>query len=278
MQDVYGFHPDLVTYNTLLQACARRGELARARIIFGRMAEAREKGEEALTPDEITYSNLMWCYASYRPPRTPGNGQTGERTRQREIITTIEKSPSESQGDASSPTADLAVISPTYPLLPKQPVTRVEILEEADSIFAYLSSSSSSSSSITNNIISPPPLTSSFLNAYLSTHGTHQRSIRAFEIYNDLYSRHGLAHDGHSFIHALEVCYQIKDAEMAWKIWEEAEKWWEEVEGKEAAVEDTEEKVGVKRKIRKTKEYADIGFTEEMRYERYKLMVNTLAR
>ncbi|RUS14838.1 hypothetical protein BC937DRAFT_93250 [Endogone sp. FLAS-F59071] len=282
MQDVYGFLPDLVTYNTLLQACARRGELARARIIFGRMAEAREKGEEALAPDDITYSNLMWCYASYRPPGIPRNGQTGERTRQREVITTIEKPPRGSQGDASSPTADLAVISPTYPLLPKQPVTRAEILEEADSIFAYLSSSSSSSSSfpssITNNTISPPPLTSSFLNAYLSTHGTHQRPIRALEIYTDLYSRHGLTHDGHSFVHALDVCYQIKDAEMAWKVWEEAEKWWEEVEGREAAVEDTEENVEVKRKARKTKEYADIGFTEELRYERYKLMVNTLAR
>ncbi|RUS23792.1 hypothetical protein BC938DRAFT_474623 [Jimgerdemannia flammicorona] len=287
MRDVHGFRPDRITYNTLLKACARRGDLKRARLIFAEMMKAQRDGEDDVAPNAVTYTNLLWCYASYRAPTPPGARAGVKKTEINAVDQTIAV-PHESATLIQHVTTDLAILPPTHPLFPTPPTTRAEILREADSIIMYLCVPPSDGPA-------PPPLATAHLNAYLATHATHERPQRALEVY-DMYAQHGLEPDGHTFNRALEACYRVKDIQFAWKVWEDAERWWEDVEGsrkeepmgrrEQEGLKKNEGKEGLdgisegeveRRKAGKSEVDSEIGFTEERRYERYKLMVNTLA-
>nr|CAG8435962.1 6953_t:CDS:10 [Entrophospora candida] len=60
----HGCVPDLITYNTLIYACAINGDLEMARNILINLIQSA-KENSLLIPDDITFVNLLWTYASH---------------------------------------------------------------------------------------------------------------------------------------------------------------------------------------------------------------------
>lgn len=60
-----GYPLDRETLNILITACARKGELTRARLLIRHMMDS---SSPAMQPDKFTYQNFLRCYASYEPP------------------------------------------------------------------------------------------------------------------------------------------------------------------------------------------------------------------
>lgn len=63
-----GYPLDRETLNILITACARKGELTRARLLIRHMMDS---SSPAMQPNKFTYQNFLRCYASYQPPLTP---------------------------------------------------------------------------------------------------------------------------------------------------------------------------------------------------------------
>lgn len=53
----FGVTPSLITFNSLIDACARKGDIERARSVFERL------GEVSLTPNDRTFSSLIHAHA-----------------------------------------------------------------------------------------------------------------------------------------------------------------------------------------------------------------------
>lgn len=63
----YGVTPSVITFNSLIDACARAGDIDRARLMFARL------GEAGLRPNDRTFSALIHSHAV--------RGQVGARGR-----------------------------------------------------------------------------------------------------------------------------------------------------------------------------------------------------
>jgi pentatricopeptide repeat protein len=184
MQDTYGFQPDKITYNTLLTACARKRDLTQARRIFNAMwQDVENNGAEhsLLAPDHQTYTNLFWCYASSLP---------------------IKEKPAASKSTSSS--TELTAKQGLLPL--RVPSSRSEVVKEARWLFDQ----------------AEVQITSALLNAYLTLHITKEQStLVCVDIYSQLFDKYQVNKDAFTFQHMLQLCYNTKDAKLAWKVWED---------------------------------------------------------
>ncbi|CAI2168348.1 16642_t:CDS:2 [Funneliformis geosporum] len=63
----FGYQPDMITYNLLMFACSKNGDLQMARNLLISMIRS-SKTYPSLTPDEYTFTNLFWTYSTYKEP------------------------------------------------------------------------------------------------------------------------------------------------------------------------------------------------------------------
>lgn len=186
MEDIHGFQPDLVTYNTLLGACARKKDLENARNIFRNILQA-----DHMHPDRWSFANLFWCYANYDPPT---------------------KNKKERAESPIAPSTSSLIADTSDLILPKDlPTRRSAIVDEAMSVFEYM----------TGQQHSPIEMTTSLLTAYLNAHVTQYPTQHCTTIYDTLFSNHGISPDAYTFKTMLRYCYQTKDTDLAWRIWDD---------------------------------------------------------
>ncbi|KAI8083510.1 hypothetical protein BDF21DRAFT_437839 [Thamnidium elegans] len=184
MQENYGFQPDKITFNTLLTACARKKDLGQARDILRTMWVDFEKNgsQSLLAPDNQTFTNLFWCYASYIPK---GNVQ-GKTT-----------------------ATNSSDISTEVQLLPWEiPNKRNKVVKEAQWLFNQLPNF---------NVQMTPAL----LTAYLALHISQKQTGACIDIYHKKFDQFGVQKDAFTLYHMLQYCYHNKDGKMAWKVWED---------------------------------------------------------
>ncbi|GAA5812362.1 hypothetical protein MFLAVUS_005814 [Mucor flavus] len=184
MQENYGFQPDKITFNTLLTACARKKDLGQARDILRTMWVDFEKNgsQSLLAPDNQTFTNLFWCYASYIPK---GNVQ-----------------------DKSTP-SNSSDISTEVQLLPLEiPNKRNKAVKEAQWLFNQLPKFE-------------VKMTPALLTAYLALHISQKQTGACIDIYHKKFDQFGVQKDAFTFYHMLQYCYHNKDGKMAWKVWED---------------------------------------------------------
>ncbi|KAG0245127.1 hypothetical protein B0O80DRAFT_502869 [Mortierella sp. GBAus27b] len=129
MQNVYGFEPDILTYNTLLFACSKKRDLYTARRVFQKVVQLDYEG--TLKLDGITVTNFLWCVTEWKDIdkhlwnykyqlRHPEQAQ-------------IEPSP-ESKYET---TTDISVRPPYFILPERPPKDEREALAEGESVFSW---------------------------------------------------------------------------------------------------------------------------------------------
>lgn len=241
MQETYGFQPDKFTYNTLLMACARKRDLPQARRIFNAMWQDVEKNgveHSLLVPDDRTYTNLFWCYASSLPPK--------DKPLSKQV---------------SSENTSLTV---KEELLPVQvPSSRSDVVKEAKWLLDQA------------KVEMTPPL----LNAYLALHVTKEQSTAmCVDIYTQVFDKYHVEKDAFTFQHMLQLCYNTKDAKLAWKVWEDYQDYLEMRRVK--FNNDAEDDVAAKKSIESDRHALAIkeGWTDVQQQKLMALMSNTLAR
>ncbi|KAI8344005.1 hypothetical protein BC941DRAFT_342474 [Chlamydoabsidia padenii] len=184
MEDVHGFRPDLITYNTLLGACARKKDLENARNIFRHLIQTNH-------PDHRSFTNLFWCYANYDPPTTNNKNY--------KVI--------ESPSPTTLPVADNIDL-----LIPKDlPTRRSAVVREAMSVFNYMIQQQET----------PIEMTPSLLTAYLNTHVTQLQTEHCLHIFDTLFPTYNIAPNASTYKVMLRHCYQTKDTDLAWRIWDD---------------------------------------------------------
>lgn len=244
MQTSYGFQPDKITFNTLLTACARKKDLRQARIILQTMWRDVEKhGEESLlVPDSQTFTNLFWCYASFNPHTAP--------------------KPTKQQKQTSSSTE----ISTERNMLPNTlPYKNTLVVQEAEQIFNQVKNANFE-------------ITSALLTAYMSLHISQKSYSKAKSIYVNAFDKYSVKKNAFTFMQILGLCYKTKDDELAWKVWEDYQSFLEE-RSKPFVINDEmtilqKKAISSERLITSIKE----GWTIQEQQKIAVLMSNTLAR
>ncbi|CEG74377.1 hypothetical protein RMATCC62417_09607 [Rhizopus microsporus] len=244
MEEHYGFQPDRITYNTLLTACSRKKDLPQARNILNVMwNDMKEKGADSLlAPDEQTFTNLLWCYASYQPTRSAD--KISEATSSSTALTTTE-----------------CLISTEIPR------KRSDVAKEARWLFKL---------AVSHNI----KATTALLNAYLTVHISQKQSTEAVNIYTKMFDKFAVKKDGFTFSQMLEYCYKQKDGTLAWKVWEDYQTFLESKHQEFDIKENVEESI-MEKKARQTKKEAAAvreGWADQQQRELFVTMANTLAR
>ncbi|CAN6236944.1 unnamed protein product [Urochloa humidicola] len=64
LPETYGFAPDAITYNSLLSALCRAGDLATARKLFDGMRMSEEGGKSGAFPNVVTYTTMIRAYCA----------------------------------------------------------------------------------------------------------------------------------------------------------------------------------------------------------------------
>ncbi|KAI8987618.1 hypothetical protein BDF20DRAFT_832530 [Mycotypha africana] len=242
MQLTYGFKPDKFTFNTLLTACARNKDLKQARKILEAMLKDVEKKREEqslLVPDSHTYTNMFWCYASYRP--------IPQQKKQKNIDN-----------------MNTAISTERHILPVDMPHKRSLVVKEAEWLF--------------NQIIDKSLVTTPLLTAYLTVHISQKQPARKIiHIYDDLFDKYDVERNAFTFFHMLDYCYKQKDTIMAWKVWEDYQEFLEK-RIKDDSDEDqsliNKKAVEAKQYALAFSE----GWTPEQQQKMAVLMTNTLAR
>lgn len=238
MQETYGFQPDKITFNTLLTACARKRDLGQARDIFRTMWTDFEKNgsQSLLAPDSQTFTNLFWCYASYIPQGVK-----------------------EKAVGANSSTE----ISTQVELLPLEiPNKRNKVVKEAQWLFDQIDKF---------EVKHTPAL----LTAYLALHISQKQTGSCIDIYQKKFNKLGIQKDAFTFHHMLQYCYHQKDRGMAWKVWEEYQDFLEARKEQEMSGTIIEQKAKeAEQNMLAIKE----GWTNAQQQKMASLMANTLAR
>lgn len=65
-----GHQPDKYTFNALIFACSKQGDIPRAKWLLSEMLRGAQ-ADEALKPDSITMTNILWTYSAWVPPTNP---------------------------------------------------------------------------------------------------------------------------------------------------------------------------------------------------------------
>ncbi|CAO3674857.1 unnamed protein product [Umbelopsis ramanniana] len=243
MQEVHGFEPDRITYNTLLHGCAKNKDLTRARDIYRLMLKKTGEPEahQQLTPDDRTYSSLLWTYANYRPPKRNADSPVINDDSQHSLVPTDET-----------------------PLYPQLPVNRRELLAEAQSIFSRAQESTS--------------MTPSILNAYLGVHVAHHQADEVVNIYQGMFEKCNVARNGYTFKHVLDHCYRTKNIELAYKVWDDREEWLDNMRQQYHQDEKDSQAVVKKKQTNQAISQAEHGWTIAEQKAAVLLMANTMSR
>ncbi|CAO3628640.1 unnamed protein product [Cunninghamella blakesleeana] len=200
MKTIYGFQPDLITYNTLIGACARKKDLARARDIFKHIIMDHDD-YDSMTPDTHTFTNMFWCYANYNPSST--KTKTSSSLKEKEIKESTSLIPSSIEA-----------------ILPfSLPNRRSEVVNEAKGLFQYMMQQKEKEENEKQS--SKIKLTTSLLTSYLNVHVTQYQYNDCIQLYESLFSTYQLKPNPSTFTVMLRYCYQLKDTDLAWKIWDE---------------------------------------------------------
>ncbi|KAF9429007.1 hypothetical protein BGZ94_000132 [Podila epigama] len=128
MQNVYGFEPDMLTYNTLLFACSKRQDLLTARRIFQKVVQLDYEGKLQL--DGVTVTNFLWCITEWKDTEVHLKNLK-YRLRNPQAETAAPRL------TASSTATDIAVASPYFMLPQHPPKDEYEALAEGESVFSW---------------------------------------------------------------------------------------------------------------------------------------------
>jgi pentatricopeptide repeat protein len=243
MQEVHGFEPDRVTFNTLMHGCAKKKDLIRARDIFKLMLKKTrdQTTHHQMNPDDRTYSSLLWAYASYRPPKRNS-----------------EHKPVNMDAENS-----LVPVDGT-PLYSHLPINRRELVGEAQAIFRYAKE---------NMNLSP-----AVLNAYLGVHIAHYQSEEIANIYENMFDQLSIPRNGYTFKHVLEYCYRAKDIQLAYKVWDDREGWLDAMRQQHHIDSNEPQAVARKKETDLASSQAENGWTMADQRASILLMANTMSR
>ncbi|ORX94315.1 TPR-like protein [Basidiobolus meristosporus CBS 931.73] len=231
-----GFKPDIYTFNSLIFACSKKNDLSRARLLFRDMIKS---GDDFLKPNEITYTNLMWVYASYKPPNRPSGYKA--------------LNGSEVEGKQS-----LEVVEDTYPLLSHEPTNKTEFLQEVDNIFNYaVETASHRKESVSLRLV----------NSYLALFVNKREVDRAIDVYNNLLPKLDLEPNGWTYKSMLQLCDRERRLDTGKEVWERMSKW-------SRSLEETSTKRGREREMERVFQ----GRNPPEEYACYRYMISAYAR
>ncbi|KAF9177419.1 hypothetical protein BGZ51_008775 [Haplosporangium sp. Z 767] len=253
MQNVYGFEPDITTYNTLLFACSKRRDLLTARRIFQKIVQLDSEG--VLKLDGITITNFMWCVTEWKDTDVHLRNykyklRTGGARAQ--IVSAQDPSELPSAGaTTSTPTSVELSVRPNYFLLPEKPPTNeTEALAEGESVYAWFLSRAGNQVESTeeqeerdpiNAIIqdnqrdsndqilsctpSPSPIHTRLLNSYLTMNVRHNEIDKATEIYRTYFDLYKRERDSWTYSIMLEGCYNWKNVDLGAEVFRNWRDW-----------------------------------------------------
>ncbi|KAI9591222.1 hypothetical protein BDF19DRAFT_417350 [Syncephalis fuscata] len=242
----YGFMADIYTYNALLAAAARQGDIERARNLFFDMLK-RAKKEPELAPDEATYTNMFMAYAA-----TARNGWAADamRRQQNEAAKLKENNPPVTLDSKKSTTLLSVIPGDEGPLLPFVPTTPIESNAES------------------KPACHPPKLSVQLVNGYLAVQLSYRMFEEANRVYEHVYDELKLVRDGWTYSLALQLHTEKSGhIKKAWQIWNTLQAWWKS--------EDENPAISA---VIKTTRRQDLGCEPQQRHNAYKLMINGLAR
>lgn len=288
MQSVYGFEPDILTYNTLLFACSKRQDLLTARRVFQKVVQLDSEG--TLKLDGVTVTNFLWCVTEWKDTDVH---LRSFKLRHRNTATAgqIEASPTSSilaSAAESATTTDIS-LRPSYFLLPERPpANEHEALLEGESVFSWFVShaateaenvtssddedsttkqdqedTESSAVSTTTTAVSTLPLPhlsaqspirARLLNAYLAMYVRHNEIEKSTEIYRQYFDHFGRTRDSWTYSTMLEGCYHWKDVDLGAEVFRDWRGW----------------RMSTGKLTEKRTRYSD--------YQCYRRMINLLAR
>jgi hypothetical protein len=264
------------------------------------------KAYPSLAPDELTFTNLFWTYSTYKEPMNyisrsqhekllkdkrleeeallSGNYNKNDslelsQGNQKDLLKENEAADVETDQELQSEEIlsenaitennDLSIIGSnnTYPLLNNVPVTYSQTVKEAEIVFNYIVKSQTNAkltSSFPINL--SPKLITSYLNLLVKK--SHYNVV--FDFYKNFIPKYNIKLSGWIFLNGLMVCYKHKKVDESWSIWKDWENWREEQSKEIEKIYDDE--------YDRKNAFKEIGITEKMEYETYKLMIKILSR
>ncbi|KFH67020.1 hypothetical protein MVEG_07544 [Podila verticillata NRRL 6337] len=253
MQNVYGFEPDVLTYNTLLFACSKRQDLLTARRVFQKVVQLDHEGK--LQSDGVTVTNFLWCITEWKDTDVHLRNL---KYRQRNPTEASKPSMEPSVSSASS--TAMAVASPYFLLPERPPKNEQEALAEGESVFNWFTKRSADQFPITevsqeklledtteqtlgqdNQVATKDPITSALsslpkssrqspirtrlLNAYLAMYVRHHDIEKSTEIYRHYFSHFQRKRDSWTYSTMLEGCYNWKDVDLGTEVFRDWRDW-----------------------------------------------------
>ncbi|KAF0524781.1 TPR-like protein [Gigaspora margarita] len=293
----HGYLPDLYTYNSLVYACAHKGDIYTARkLLISMMQSARQN--PSLTPNLATFSNLFLAYSAYKISNQPikqlkqENNESSHTTLSmsivdddnfenndndndhniisEEIINNTESLVETNSNNLLSKYKDhlLVIGSDIYPLLPNPPITQKQILVESTILFKYILYIIEPFDTISLSTTKFSRITPMLFNSYLSVFEKNAYFHRTLDLYRSIVPKYNIELNGWIFITMLRSCYKHKKIEEAWSIWQDWKTWWE---NRMNDINNLDE-------LEKLKELRRLGMTKEEEYNIYKEMIHILAR
>ncbi|OLL26562.1 Mitochondrial group I intron splicing factor dmr1 [Neolecta irregularis DAH-3] len=197
-----GFKLDLFTWNSLLQACGKNGELDRARIILRKMTEMG-RVDPNYAPNEISYQHIFRAYATTKGELKKSTRRKAAKATSPSVIFHITKS----QGQV-----DLILI-----FAEQSPTTQGDIIEESWQVYQYIQQTH------------PEYISTQLTNALLSVPVSHQLFSKFKQYYDILYSDNPLNHlpmrNAYTYDIALQAAYGAKAEIFAQSIWDARGHW-----------------------------------------------------
>ncbi|KAF9306743.1 hypothetical protein BGZ74_003920 [Mortierella antarctica] len=249
MQNVYGFEPDILTYNTLLFACSKRQDLLTARRVFQKVVQLDHEGKIQL--DGVTVTNFLWCITEWKDTEVHLKNLKYRQRNPAEVQSkpSIELSPSS--------TSSAMTVASLYFMLPERPPkNEQEALAEGESVFNWFAKRSASqfpveaSDKLMEDATDPEhdnqvavkaskllalaslptssrqsPIRTRLLNAYLAMYVRHHDTEKSTEIYRHYFNHFQRKRDSWTFSTMLEGCYSWKDVDLGTEVFRDWRDW-----------------------------------------------------
>ncbi|KAG0034483.1 hypothetical protein BGZ81_004515 [Podila clonocystis] len=249
MQNVYGFEPDILTYNTLLFACSKRQDLLTARRVFQKVVQLDHEGKLQL--DGVTVTNFLWCITEWKDTEVHLKNL---RYRQRNP-TELQSKPSIEHSSSLTSSA-MAVISPYFMLPERPPKNEQEALAEGEGVFNWFARRSAdqfpmeASDKLLEDATDPEqedhvavrdsnplaltslptssrqsPIRTRLLNAYLAMYVRHHDTEKSTEIYRHYFNHFQRKRDSWTYSTMLEGCYNWKNVDLGTEVFRDWRDW-----------------------------------------------------
>ncbi|KAG0036898.1 hypothetical protein BGZ82_003491 [Podila clonocystis] len=249
MQNVYGFEPDILTYNTLLFACSKRQDLLTARRVFQKVVQLDH--ERKLQLDGVTVTNFLWCITEWKDTEVHLKNL---KYRQRNP-TEVQSKPS-IELSASLTSSAMAVVSPYFLLPERPPKNEQEALAEGESVFSWFARRSAdqfpmeASDKLLEVATDPEqedqvavryskplaltslptssrqsPIRTRLMNAYLAMYVRHHDTEKSTEIYRHYFNHFQRKRDSWTYSTMLEGCYNWKDVDLGTEVFRDWRDW-----------------------------------------------------